>query len=69
MTGSPEDKRKQALEGVQEVLSDMEPADRLPFLAYAEQRARQDSDLVRLRAIRDYRAMMSKASTEPPESA
>jgi hypothetical protein len=46
------------------------PAERLPFLAVVEQRAKAAGDLQMLRAIKDYKKMMREAlSTLPPESA
>ena len=38
------------------LLEDMPAADRLPFLAYLEQKSRQKGNLVGVRAVRGYRA-------------
>jgi len=56
---------------MRQALEEMPVADRLPFLAHAEQRAKRENDLEILRAIKDYRRMIASdpRSTRPPESA
>lgn len=55
---------------VQEKLQQLPLAEHLPFLALVEQRAKAAGDLQILRAIKDYRAMVSSPTlTRPPESA
>jgi hypothetical protein len=65
MTGT-QDKRRPGL-SVQLGLEGMPEADQLPFLAHAEQRAKQEGNLEMLRAIKDYRLMLNRPSTKPPE--
>jgi hypothetical protein len=70
VTGQPDDQKRRLGQTIAEVLEPMEPRDRLPFLAYAEQRARAEGDLEALRAIKDYREMSRslQTSTKPPET-
>lgn len=51
-------------------LEALPPAERLPFLAVVEQRAKAEGDLQMLRAIKDYKkTLLSLPSTQPPETA
>ncbi len=52
-------------------LEGLPQAEVLPFLAHAEQQARQQGDFLMVRAILDYRDHLasSPTSTEPPQSA
>jgi len=56
---------------VREKLQQLPPEEHLPFLALVEQRAKAAGDLQMLRALKQYREMMSSSptSTKPPESA
>jgi hypothetical protein len=54
---------------VWKVLADKPDAQRLPFLAHAEQRAKRESDLLMLRAIRDCRAMLEAGELPPADKA
>jgi hypothetical protein len=47
---------------VRKILEEMEAADRMPFLAWVEQNARQAADLELLREIRAYRRSLSSLS-------
>jgi hypothetical protein len=49
-------------------LAELPEADQLPFLAWVEQRYRAQGDLTMLRAIRDYRAMLSSQTSMKPPS-
>jgi len=50
---------------LQQVLSEMPPAERLPFLAWAEQSFRQAKDLEALRELQAYRALQPSTPKEP----
>ncbi len=68
--GLDSDSSKQRAQAVQRALVELPEADRLPFLAWVEQRYRAQGDLMMLRAIRAYRQELeSQTSTQPPESA
>ena len=50
-----------------EILQDKPASQLLPFLAHAEQRAKRESDLLMLRAVRDCRAMLEAGELPPPD--
>ncbi len=47
---------------VETILEQLDPSERLPFLAVVEQKALRSGDLEMLRGLRDYRKMLGLAA-------